>query len=149
MKRLRKVIFPLIYVGEWVLFFCVLLFFFIFNMINLFNLIYVDMPWEEPISLTSSFEKPLFIVLGIGLIIYFYIRYLTGNRVYKLIREVIWGILFGLNSFSCMLWLIYYGSNLSKDDRILLLLITLFCIILTIQITLKFRSEIKGKVLPS
>lgn len=140
---MRKIIFPLFYVCEWVLFFCVLVFLFIFNLTNIFNLIYIDMPWEEQISLTSSFKKPLLWVLGMGLIIYFYIRYLIGNRIYKIIKLVIWTLLFGLNSFICMLWLSVNDTNLYKNDRILLLLIILFSIILTIQTILKFRNEIR------
>lgn len=124
-------------------FFCVLVFLFIFNLTNIFNLIYIDMPWEEQISLTSSFMKPLLWVLGMGLIIYFYIRYLIGNRIYKIIKLVIWTLLFGLNSFICMLWLSVNDTNLYKNDRILLLLIILFSIILTIQTILKFRNEIR------
>ncbi|SFM92810.1 hypothetical protein SAMN05421832_10975 [Psychrobacillus psychrodurans] len=140
---MRKIIFPLFYVCEWVLFFCVLVFLFIFNLTNIFNLIYIDMPWEEQISLTSSFKKPLLWVLVMGLIIYFYIRYLIGNRIYKIIKLVIWTLLFGLNSFICMLWLSVNDTNLYKNDRILLLLIILFSIILTIQTILKFRNEIR------
>lgn len=140
---MRKIIFPLFYVCEWVLFFCVLVFLFIFNLTNIFNLIYIDMPWEEQISLTSSFMKPLLWVLGMGLIIYFYIRYLIGNRIYKIIKLVIWTLLFGLNSFICMLWLSVNDTNLYKNDRILLLLIILFSIIFTIQTILKFRNEIR------
>lgn len=107
------------------------------------NLIYIDMPWEEPISLTSSFMKPLLWVLGMGLIIYFYIRYLIGNRMYKIIKLVIWTLLFGLNSFICMLWLSINDTNLYKNDLILLLLIILFSIIFTIQTILKFNNEIR------
>jgi hypothetical protein len=140
---LRKIIFPLYYVCEWVLFFCVLVFLFIFNLTNIFNLIYIDMPWEEQISLTSSFMKQLLWVLGMGLSIYFYIRYLIGNRIYKIIKLVIWTLLFGLNSFICMLWLSVNDTNLYKNDRILLLLIILFSIIFTIQTILKFRDEIR------
>lgn len=142
---MRKIIFSLFYVCEWVLFFCVLVFLFIFNLTNIFNLIYIDMPWEEPISLTSSFMKPVLMVLVMGLIIYFYISYLIGNRIYKIIKLVIWALLFGLNSFICMLWLSVNYTNLYKNDRILLLLIILFSIIFTIQTTLKFRNEIKWK----
>ena len=101
------------------------------------------MPWEEQISLTSSSMKPLLWVLGMGLIIYFYIRYLIGNRIYKIIKLVIWTLLFGLNSFICMLWLSVNDTNLYKNDRILLLLIILFSIIFTIQTILKFRNEIR------
>lgn len=114
------------------------------NIISLFNLIYIDMPWEEPFSLTSSFEKSLFIVLGMALIIFLYIRYLTGNRLYKIVKEVVWGVLLGLNTFSCLLWLIVSDiPHLTKGDQVLFLLIPLLSILLTIQIILKLRKELK------
>ena len=141
---MRKIIFPIIYVGEWVLFLSVALFVFIYNMINLFNLIYIDVSWEEPFSLTSSFEKSLFIVVGMGVIIFFYIRYLTGNRLYKIVKEVIWGVLLGLNTFSSIFWLIVSDiPNLSEGDQALYLLIPLVSLILTIRIILKLRKDLK------
>ncbi|MFJ5770099.1 hypothetical protein [Psychrobacillus sp. NPDC093180] len=141
---MRKIIFPIIYVCEWVLYLFALLFVFIYNIISLFNLIYIDMPWEEPFSLTSSFEKSLLIVLGMALIIFLYIRYLTGNRLYKIVKEVVWGVLLGLNTFSCLLWLIVSDiPNLTKGDQVLFMLVPLFSLILTIQIIVKLRKELK------
>lgn len=139
---LKKLLLPTIYVAEWVLFFYVLLCVFILNMINFSNIIYTDMPWEEPITLTSSYIKSSLIIVGMGLVCSFYIRYLTGNRAYKRFKEVIWGILFGLNSLSRVICLsVVYGFDLSNDDGIFLLIVTLVSIFLTLQIILKSNNE--------
>lgn len=145
-KMLKKLILPIIYVAEWILFFYVLLCVFVFNMISFSNIIYTDMPWEEPITLTSSFIKPSLVVVGIGLVCFFYIRYLTGNRAYKRFKEVIWGGVFGLNSLSCVICLsIIYGFDLNNDDGILLLIVTLVSIVLTMQIIMKNNYEMNSK----
>lgn len=142
---MRKIFYPVIYVGEWILFFAVLLFFFLFNLMNLFNLIYIDMPWEEPITLTSSYMKSLLLVVGAGIVIYLYIRYLNSSKVYNMLRQILWGVLFGLNTLSSIFWLfISFASKMSVDDRILRLIISLICITLTIQIILLFRNQMKG-----
>ena len=141
---MKKLIYPIIHVSEWVLFFVVLLLFFLFNMMNLFNLIYIDMPWEEPISLTSSLLKSVLLVVGIGFVSWLYIRNVTGSIVYNMIKQIFWGVLFGLNTLSSVFWLlISFPTNVAVDDRILRLLITLICITLTIQIILLFRNQMK------
>ena len=141
-KVLKKLLFPMIYVAEWVLFFYVLLCVFVFNMINFSNIIYTDMPWEEPITLTSSLIKSALIVVGIGLVCFFYIRCLTGSTAYKRFKEVVWGILLGLNSLCCVICLsIIYGFELNNDEGILLLIVTLVSIVLTTQIVMKHKYE--------
>lgn len=143
---LKKLLLLMMYVAEWILFFYVLLCIFVFNMINFSNIIYTDMPWEEPISLTSSFIKSLIIILGMGLVCSFYIRYLTGNTAYKRFKEVIWGILFGLNALSCVISLsVVYGFDLSIRDGVLLVIATLVSISLTVQIIMKYNYEMKSK----
>ncbi|MFJ8459025.1 hypothetical protein ACIQ57_07825 [Lysinibacillus xylanilyticus] len=144
---LKKLLLPMIYVAEWVLFFYVLLCVFVFNMIIFSNIIYTDMSWEEPITLTSSFIKSSLIIVGMGLVCSFYIRYLTGNKAYKRFKEVICGILFGLNSLSCVICLsVVYGFDLSNDDGILLLIVTLVSISLTMQIIMKYNYEMNSKL---
>lgn len=143
---MKKFLLPIIYVAEWILFFYVLLCVFVFNMINLSSIIYTDMPWEEPITLTSSFIKSALIIVGIGLVCFFYIRYLTGNSAYKRFKEVIWGILFGLNSLSCVISLsIIYRFDLINDEALLLLIVTLVSIALTMQIIMKHNYEMNSK----
>lgn len=147
---MRKIIYPLIYISEWLLFSAVLLFFFLFNMVNLFNLIYIDMAWEEPISLTTSLMKSLLIVVGVGFVICLYIRNLTGNKVCNMIRQILWGALFGLNTLSSVFWLlISFATKVSVDDRILQLIISLICLALTIQIILLFRNQMKKNSITS
>lgn len=143
---MKKFLLPIIYVAEWILFFYVLLCVFVFNMINLSSIIYTDMTWEEPITLTSSFIKSALIIVGIGLVCFFYIRYLTGNSAYKRFKEVIWGILFGLNSLSCVISLsIIYRFDLINDEALLLLIVTLVSIALTMQIIMKHNYEMNSK----
>lgn len=133
----------MIYVGEWVVFFYFLLCVVVFNMIYFTNIILVDMPWEERITL--AFIKLLVIILGLGIGCFLYIKYLTGNSTYRMIKEVIWGMLFGANTLSCILWLrLSYPFDLSNNDRILLILAIIVCAILTVQVIIKFLYEIKG-----
>lgn len=131
------------YVAEWVLFFYIFLCIVALNIVNFGNVITVDMVWEEPITYTSSFITSLMLVLGIGLICFFYIKFLTGNRAYKRFKEVVWGILFGLNTLSCVICgSIVYGLNiLHTADGILLFITALISTFLTIQIVMKSQSE--------
>lgn len=103
------------------------------------------MPWEEPITLTSSYMKSLLLVVGAGIVIYLYIRYLNSSKVYNMVRQILWGVLFGLNTLSSIFWLfISFASEMSVDDRILRFTISLICIALTTQIILLFRNKMKG-----
>ncbi len=137
-KMWEKLILPMIYVAEWVLFYYVLLCVFVFHLTNFSNIIFIDMPWEEPITLTSSFIKSLLIIVGIGLVCFFYIRHLTGSRTYKRFKAIIWGLFFGLNSLSCVICLsIIYGFSLNNVEGILILIVTLISIALTMQIIMK------------
>ena len=144
-KILKKILFPLMVISESVLFFFVLLLILLYNLTNLFNLIYVDMPYEEPVSLVPTLSNPLFIVLGLGLIIFIYIRFVIGNQVYEYIKKVIWGGLLGLNLLWCIFWLFVGGFNYSKNDWILLIVITLFSFILLIQIIVMLLNGRKMK----
>ncbi|MFS0824595.1 hypothetical protein [Bacillus sp. 1P02SD] len=137
---LKKSIFPLVYLGEWFLLYYVLIFVFIFNMTYLANMVFIDMPWDEPNTL--PFLKSLLIILGIGIICFLYIKYLTGRSTYKKIKEVIWGILFGANTLSCILWLgLSFSFELPNVDRILLLIVIFVSAFLTVQVIKKFRNE--------
>ena len=139
---LKKFIVPMVYIAEWVLFFYVFLSIVAFNLVNFTNAIAVDMAWEEPITFTASFVSSLMIVLGMGLICFFYIKFLTGNRAYKRFKEVVWGILFGLNTVSCVICgSIVYGINILHADGILLLITAFVSAFLTIQIIMKHESE--------
>lgn len=139
----KKFIVPMIYVAEWVLFFYVFLCIVALNIVNFGNVITVDMAWEEPITFTSSFITSLMLVFGIGLICFFYIKFLMGNRAYKRFKEVVWGILFGLNTLSCAICgsIVYGWSIFQTTDGIVLLVTALISAFLTIQIVMKHESE--------
>lgn len=131
----------MIYVCEWILLLYVLIFVFVFNMTYFVNMIFIDMPWEEPIRL--PFIKSLLYVLGIGIICFFYIKYLIGSRTYKKIKEVIWGTLFGVNTLSGILWFyLSYSFSISNVHRNLLITVILVSAILTVQVIKKYRKEI-------
>ena len=98
----RKILIPIVYIVEWTFFFYMFLLIASFNLVNFTNVIAVDMPWEEPITLTSSFVTSLIIVLGVGLLCAVYLQFLVGSRVYKRLKRTIWGILFGFNAISCI-----------------------------------------------
>lgn len=134
----------MVYVSEWILFLYAFFFVSAFNLVYVGNMIFIDMPWEESITLTSSFSKSLLIIIGAGIICFIYIKYQIGNKAYKIIKLVIWGILLGLNTLSSILWLcISVDFGLSNDDRIILILSILVSLIVTIQIIYTFRNITK------
>ncbi len=109
-------------------------------MIYIANMVLIDMPREEPITIITSLSKTLLIIIGIGIVCFFYIKYLIGNSAYKKFKEVIWGVLFGLNALSSIVTL--YVSDkfgFSKDERIVLIVAIIISVILTIQVIQKFR----------
>ncbi|MED4014615.1 hypothetical protein [Sutcliffiella cohnii] len=137
---MKKILRPVIFVGEWVLFYYVLLHILVFNMIFFANMIFTDAPWEEPIIL--PLVDSLLYIVGIGIVCFLYIKYLVGNVFYRKLKEVVWALLFGINLLSCILWFsMSYPFNLTNNDRILLIASILVSAILTIQIVLKFRNR--------
>ena len=129
---LKKFFVPIIYLAEWILFLFVALCIAILNMINLVNIITVDMPWEEPITLTSSFISSLAFVVGLSIICSFYSKFIMGSNAYQQFKKTIWGVLFGLNTISCVICgIIIYGFNFLTPDGILLLIITLLSAFIT------------------
>lgn len=145
-KMAKKLIFPVFYIAEWVFFLYVLLFILIFNLFNYVNFLLVDMPWEERVPLTSSTTKSLLIILVIGLICFIYIRYLAGHRVYRKVKAAIWGVVFSINSLSCIFLFIIsmnFEFDLYKGEQIILLVAACISIVLTIQVIMKYESERK------
>ena len=136
---LRKILIPIVYVAEWIFFFYIFLFIAVFNLINFTNVIAVDMPWEEPLTLTSSFVTSLMVVLGVGLVCAVYLHFLIGSKFYKGFKRAIWGILFGFNALSCIVCTsIVYKFDLFHADAILLMIAALMSVFLTMQ-TLKAK----------
>lgn len=131
---LRKILIPIVYVAEWIYFFYILIFIATFNLINFTNVIAVDMPWEEPITLTSTFVTDLIIVIGGGLLCAVYLHFLVGSRVYKRLKRTIWGILFGFNALSCIVCIgLVYKFDLFHTDAVLLMIAALMSVFLTLQ----------------
>jgi len=134
----RKLVIPMVYLAEWIFFFYVAICIIVLNLGNFTNIIAVDMPWEEPIALTSSFVSSLLLVIGVALICFFYIKYLIGSKAYQEFKRVIWGILFGLNTISCVICgSIVYGFDMLHVDGVLLSITALLSALLTLQIIFK------------
>lgn len=134
-----KKAFFFIYVGEWVLFFYVLLLSFVLNMTYYANITLVDSPWEEPTIL--PFVKSLLVIFGIGIICFLYIYYLKGNVVYRMLIDVIWLLFFGSNLLSCLLWFsMSYQFELTNNERILLIAAILVSLIIIWLLVLKYRN---------
>ena len=73
---------------------------------------------------------------------FFYSKFLIGNRTYQQVKKTFWVILFGLNTMSCILFgTIFYGLNLFQDDSMLLLIITVLSAVLSALLTIKFISK--------
>lgn len=97
-----------------------------------------------PTNLTASFVNSLLRVLGIGLICFLYIKFLAGNRAYKRFKEVVWGVLFAINTVSCVICgSIVYGFNFIHADGMLLLITAFVSALLTIQIIMKQDFEVR------
>ncbi len=141
---LKKVIFPIIFIGEWILYYYVILLVLVFNMINFTNVLYVDMAWEQPITITTSFIQLVLLVVSLSLVCFLYTKYFAGNGFYKRFKAFAWGTLFALNSLACLGYLlIWYGIDqfdLRNMELNLLLLIILASVFLTMQIITKLNQ---------
>lgn len=61
--------------------------------------------------------------------------------MYKKVREVMWGMLFGINIVSCMLWFgLSYSFDLSDGERLILLA----AIVVSGGLTFKVKKEIQN-----
>ncbi len=129
-----------VYLTEWIVFFSILFIMAILNLILLVNIITVDMPWEEPVPLSSSFATTLSIIIAISLFIYLSIKFSNATRY----REKFLVFMFGLNSLSCVLCIsTAYSTNLLHPDAILLILIALINTALSIQIYFKYKNYVE------
>lgn len=131
-----------VHLAEWILFFSILFIMAILNLILLVNIITVDMPWEEPIPLTSSFATSLSVTIAISFIIYLSIKFSNGTSTFKRFKEKFLALLFVINSLGCALCLsTAYRSNLLHPDAILLLMIALISAAFSIQIFMKYKHK--------
>jgi hypothetical protein len=118
---LKKLLMPIIYISEWVMFFYTVLFMILFNLTYFVNMIIIDMPWEERTSL--PFVKTVIFMTVAGMVCSLYIKYVKGSRIYQNVKDILWGILFGVNSLLCILLLgISLIFELPINERVLLAL---------------------------
>lgn len=118
---LKKFFMPIIYISEWVVFFYTVLFMIIFNLTYYVNMVIIDMPWEERTSL--PFIKTVIFMTGACMVCFLYIKYVKGRRIYQSVKDILWGILFGVNGLLCILLLgISLIFELPINERVLLAL---------------------------
>lgn len=140
--------FPILIIGEWIVYFYVILLVFGFHLINVANVIYVDTAREEPILITtsiSSFVQAGLLVLGVTVVCFLYIQYFIGKGRYRRIKVSAWGLLFAFNlivSFGYLLvWYGFHGVDVRNTDFILLVLIIFISLALTIQMMRKISFK--------
>lgn len=138
---LKKFVLPLVLISEWMLFFTVSLLVLTFNMINFTNVLFVDMAWEEPVTITTStasFFQLVLLVIIVSVVCFMYTNYFTGTGMYKRLKAYAWGILFAVNALACfgylLMWYDISQFNLGNMELNLLLLVLLASVLLTIQI---------------
>jgi uncharacterized membrane protein len=129
-----------IYIGEWILFLFALFYVLTFQLLFLGNIVLVDQN-EEAARIPYLYS--LMVVL-LGFLFYFYIRHLPGDRRYRKVKEVIWGLFFAATAVSSLFWftinvVVYSDEVLS--NQILLTAIFLVSVILAVQIAIKFKRE--------
>ncbi|MCM0622916.1 hypothetical protein M5J14_00090 [Lysinibacillus sp. OL1_EC] len=125
--------------AEWLLFLYVVICLLSFNIIHLGNLLYVDMPHEEAMTVTTSFAQTSLFIIGIGAVCFYYMKYLRGSNAYKRSKAVIWGCLFTCHALaSCFYLFMRYGLIWNRHEAMELLLSTVISFILTIQAVMKY-----------
>ncbi|MEQ6852858.1 hypothetical protein AAHH17_00175 [Lysinibacillus capsici] len=125
--------------AEWLLFLYVFICLLSFNLIHLGNLLYVDMPHEEPMTVTTSFAHTSLFIIGIGVVCFLYMKYLWGSSAYKKSKALIWGSLFTCHALaSCFYLFMRYGLIGNQHEAMELLLSTLISFILSIQAVMKY-----------
>jgi len=141
---MKEFMFPILIIGEWIVYFYVILLVFGFHLINASNIIYVDTAGEEPILITtsiSSFVQSGLLVLGLTVVCFLYIQYFTGEGRYKRIKVSAWGLLFVFNLIGIfgylLVWYGFHGVDVRNTDFVLLVLIIFISLALTIQMKRK------------
>ncbi|MFB2518722.1 hypothetical protein [Lysinibacillus sp. OTC-L20] len=113
-----------------------------FNIIHLGNLLYVDMPHEEPMIVTTSFAHTSLFIIGIGVVCFLYMKYLWGSSAYKKSKAVIWGSLFTCHALTSGFYLLMrYGLIWNQHEAMELLLSTIISFVLTIQAVMKYVAS--------
>ena len=145
---LKKFMFPILIIGEWILYFYVILLGFGFHLINAANVIYVDTAGEVPIRMTtsiSSFVQAGLLVLGLTVVCFLYIQYFIGKGRVKRIKVSAWGLLFVFNLIGIfgylLVWYGFHGVDVRNTDFVLLVLIIFISLALTIQMKRKISFK--------
>ena len=138
---MKKFVLPVVFISEWIVFFTVSLLVLTFNMSNFTNVLFVDMDWEEPVTVTTStasFLQLVLLVIVVSIVCFVYTNYFTGTGIYKRFKAYAWGILFALNGLACLGYLLMWYDvshfNLRNMELNLLLLVLLASVVLTIHI---------------
>jgi hypothetical protein len=129
-----------IYIGEWILFVFALFYVLTFQLLFLGNIVLVDQN-EEAARIPYLYS--LMVVL-LGFLFYFYFKHLPGDRRYRKVKEVIWGLFFAATAVSSLFWFSINAVVYSEEvlsNQILLTAIFLVSVILTVQIAIKFKRE--------
>ena len=141
---LKQFLAPIVLISEWILFFIVSLFVFTFNMIHFTNVLFVDMAWEKPVTVTTStasFFQIVLLVIGVSCVCFVYTNYFAGTGVYKRFKAYAWGTLFAVNAIACFSYLLVSYDlsqlDLRNMELSLLLIVFLASVVLTIQIMTK------------
>ena len=141
---LKKFVLPIVLISEWIVFFTVSLLVLTFNMIHFTNVLFVDMAWEEPVTITTStaaFFQLVLLVIIVSVVCFMYTNYFTGTGIYKRLKAYTWGILFAVNALACLGYLLMWYDisefTLRNTELNLLLLVLLASVVLTMHIMTK------------
>lgn len=129
-------------IAEWLFFLYVFICLLSFNIIHLGNLLYVDMPHEEPMIVTTPFVQTSLFIIGIGVVCFYYMKYLRGSNAYKRSKAVIWGSLFACHALASGFYLFMrFGLLWNQHEAMELLLSTVISFVLTIQAVMKYVTS--------
>jgi hypothetical protein len=138
----KKIILPFVYIAEWVLFFGILILSYVYHMAHLSNFVSLIGNPNKPTVI--PIEEPLFITIFLGVFFFIYLKFLTGRKIYREIKLVTWGVVFGTTTLLSSIWLILnfikFGDNLLSNQFVLAATISIN-LPLTVQTILMFKRE--------
>ncbi|MCA0970198.1 hypothetical protein LCM20_06335 [Halobacillus litoralis] len=137
---MRRIWMPFYITGEWLLLGLVLLTVLFIQAMYMANVVLIDMPWEETITLSDSALKTFLGFIGVGGLLFVYIHYLAGGRMYRLIKEWAWGFVIVINFFGSALWLTLSLIS-GNGDMIALISSTVISLILGVQLALRYNKD--------
>jgi hypothetical protein len=113
------------------------IFYFIFHMMIVSNILYTDTPEEDPLSL--GLVGALLTIVGTGVLFSLHIKI----NPYQKKKKIIWSLFFIWNLLVCALWafLIYRFNLHDVNDKASVLMATLVNAMLAVQIIFKKTSS--------